>query len=393
MSTKNKKLILKIDDCTLEDAGTYIVTIGGIRAEANLTVNEIPFVFKRPLEDQRAKEGQSCVFECTLNRAPTADKPVKWFVNGKLITKDDIKSGKYTVTQEKTRLQLKVNNLDLANDNACEITCQVGDKTKSSTKAKLNVDEEDIKFVERLVDTGAKENSPAQFVCKLSKLKYVTRPNQDLNIKWFLKGKEIDVKATDEKCRFSFEQIDTCLTLKISSVHAEDAGEIKCQVNGDNYTAANLVVEEEPVVFVKKLEDVTCDVLPGKACFECELNKAFVNVKWFKNGKEISLDDSKYDIVRDGTKHYLYVKDVDGGRDEGEYTIVIQGPHEKKCMAKLMVRAAPKLFLSAKFNDKITIKRGEPIDIEVAFAAYPEPKLTWSMEDVAVRCVLFLVLI
>ena len=376
ISVKNKKLILKIDDCTVDDDGIYVVKIGDIQTEAKLTVNEMPIVFKRPLEDQRAKEGQSCVFECTLNRL--TDKPVNWYVNGKMITKDEIKSGKYIVTQEKTRLQLKINNLDLAKDNGCEISCQIGDKAKSN-KAKLSVEEEDINFIERLVDTGAKENDSPQFVCKLSKLKYITRSNQELTIKWFLKGKEIDFKA--ENSRFSFQQIDTVLKLNINAVHAEDAGEIKCQVNGDIYTVANLAVEEEPVVFVKKLEDVTCNALPGKACFECELNKSFVNVKWYKNGKEIGLDDSKYDIIREGTKHYLHVKDVDGGKDEGEYSIVLQGPHEKKCMAKLTVHAAPKLFLSAKFNDKITIKRGDPIDIEVAFAAHPEPKLTWAMDD------------
>ena len=186
-SAKNKKLILKIDNTKPEDAGVYVVCIGGIRAEANLTVNEIPVVFKRPLEDQRAREGQSCVFECVVNRI---DKPVKWFVNGKLVSKEDISSGKYVISQEKGRLQLKINNLELEKDNECEITCQVGDKANS--KAKLRVEEDDIKFIERLVDSGIKENEPVQLVCKLSKLKYVTRPNQELSVKWFIKGKEVN---------------------------------------------------------------------------------------------------------------------------------------------------------------------------------------------------------
>ena len=168
--------------------------------------------------------------------------------------------------------------------------------------------------------------------------------------------------------------------MNISGVHAEDAGEVKCQVNGSISTCATLAVEEEPVVFVRKLVDVTCTEVPGKVCFECELNKSFVNVKWFKGGKEIGADESKYDIVRDGPRHYLRVTDVDG-RDEADYTVVIQGAFEKKCVGKLTVKAAPKMFLSAKFVDKITLKRGEPVDLEVAFTAHPEPKLSWSFDD------------
>lgn len=369
----NKRLVLKINTSVVEDAGVYVISVGSAKAEAKLTVKEIPVVFKKPLEDQRAKEASNCTFECTVNRA---DKPVKWFINGELITKEDVKSGKYSISQEKNRLQLTINNLDLAKDNNCEITCQVGDKTKSH--AKLRVDEEDIKFVERLADSGVKENDPAQFICKLSKLNYVTRPNQELDIKWFVKGKQVDLKS--DNTRFSVEQLDTVLKLNISSVHAEDAGEIKCQVNGDIITTCSLAVEEEPVVFVKKLSDLTCEEIPGKVCFECQLNKSFVNAKWFRNGKEISSEDIKYDFGREGPKHFFHIKDVDG-TDKGEYTIVLQGEVEKKCMATLTVKAAPKMFLSTKYKDTITIKRGQPLQIDVGFTAYPEPKFNWLVND------------
>lgn len=368
--------MLKIRDATLEDAGTYILSIGGVKAEAKLSVIEIPITFKKPLEDQRAKEGQSATFECTVNRA---DKPVKWFINGVQISKEDIKSGKYSIKQEKNRLQLNINNLDLEKDNNCEVTCQVGEKSKTS--AKLRIDEDDIKFVERLVDLGVRENEPAQFVCKLSKLEYKNKPGQKLNIKWFVNGKEIDEsKLGEENSRYSIEQISTTLKLNISAVHPEDAGEVKCQVNDTIYTAAQLSVEEEPVVFVKKLTDVTCNEVPGKVTFSCELNKPFVKAKWYRNGKEISPDDPKYDFGRDHCKHFLNIKDVNG-KDEGEYSIVLQDKSEKKCTGILTVKAPPKLFLNAKYKDTITVKSGKPVIIEVDYAAYPEPKIHWMVND------------
>jgi hypothetical protein len=374
MKRLHHKLNLKIDTCSTEDAGTYIVTIGGKRSEARLKVKEIPVVFKRPLEDQRAKETQSCTFDCTVNRT---DKPVKWFINDNLITPEDLVSGKYSIGQDKNRLHLTINNLDLDKDNNCEVTCQCGDKAKTS--AKLKVDEDDIKFVERLVDIGIKELDTVQFVCRLNKTSYISRPNEELRVKWLIKNKEItdsDLKA--ENSRYTIEQVDTVLKLSIKDVQGDDSGEVACQVNNTLTTTAMLAVEEEPVYFVKKLSDLVCEEMPGKVCFRCELNKPFVNVKWYRKGEEIYLDDPKFDFGREGPNHFLHVKDI-YGKDEGEYTIVVQGKFEKKCMATLTVKAPPKLgHLDLKYREVITLKRGQPLLIEIPFSAHPEAKATWS---------------
>jgi titin len=381
MTKLNKKLILKINNAKLEDSGVYIVKVGGHKAESKLTVNEIPVVFKIPLEDQTGKEGQSCTFECTINRSDVTPKQVKWFINDSYqISREDVASGKYTISQDKKNFQLTIYNLDLRKDNNARVTCQIGTQAKST--AKLTVIEEDIKFIERLTDLGVKENDQAQFVCKLSKLKYETRPNEVLNIKWYIKNKEIN--PNEENSPYVIEQIDTTLKLTIKAVKGEDAGEVKCVVNQTLSTAADLSVEEEPVVFVRKLTDLTCSEIPGEVKFECELNKSFVNAKWFRNGKEIFIEDSKYDFGREGPKHFLYVKGING-KDEGEYTIVLQIPNEKKCSANLKVTAGPKLFLNSKYKDAITIKRGTPLLLEVNFSGHPEPKLTWSHEDEPVK--------
>lgn len=379
ITTKNKRLILKINEATIEDSGIYSVTIGEHKTTAKLTVNEIPVTFKMPLADQRGKEGHSVTFECTVNRG---DKPVKWFVNGDLVKPSDIKSGKYAINQDKTRIQLTVNKLDLINDDDCSITCQVGDKAKS--KAKLRVDEDDVRFIERLVDIGVKETESVQFTCRLNKTKYRNKPNQEVKIKWFIKGKELTnsvIKAENQ--RYSIEQINNLLKLEINSVSNQDAGEVRCEVNGDLYTGAILSVEEEPVTFVKKLTDITCSEIPGKACFECELNKIFSNVVWYKNDIEIN-DSSKYTISQNGTKHYLTINDVDG-KDDANYTIALLGKYEKKSMSVLSVRAAPKIYLSSNYKDTLTVKRGQPIEIDVSYKAHPEPRSKWSFNDDTLR--------
>ena len=154
----NKKLMLKINTAELDDAGVYTVMIGDAKCSAKLTVKEIAVAFNRKLEDQTGIENHSVTFECLANRA---DKTAKWFMNDKEITKEQIRAGKFVPSQEKAKFQLIINNLDYIKDNNARVTCQVGG---NSTSATLYVEEEGIKFVERLTDTGVKENTEAVFV-------------------------------------------------------------------------------------------------------------------------------------------------------------------------------------------------------------------------------------
>ena len=169
--------------------------------------------------------------------------------------------------------------------------------------------------------------------------------------------------------------------LIIKSVKPEDHGEVKFQVRHDLYSTASLVVEEEPIIFVKKLEDLTCTEIPGTVKFECELNKANVDVSWFKDGKPISTDfDDKYECIKEGTKYYLIIKKVDG-TDSGSYTISIPGKIEKKSHATLSVKSAPKIYKETIKTANITIKRGQPLLMEANYSAHPEPKIEWCFND------------
>ncbi len=364
--SKNKKLFLKINDAIPEDSGVYSVTIGDLRTQARLTVNEIPTVFKSPLKDQKAREGESATFEFTVNRG---DKPVKWFVNGEAA---NTKSGKYTVSQGKTTFSFTINDLDLLNDDECVVSCQVGDKLKA--KAKLRVIEDDIRLVERLADVGAKETTTVKFQCKLNKTKYRNRPNEPLSVKWFIKGEEIQNDP-----RFTAGQEDTLLTLEIKSLSYQDAGVVKCKINDSITTSAKLSVEEEPVVFVQKLTDVKCTKIPGQVIFECMLNKPFSEVAWFKNGVELPRNE-KYVASQDRKVHTLTINDVDG-KDVGEYTILLQGKYEKTCSSTLSVRSAPAIHLSKEYTECVVIKRGQPLELNVNYLGYPEPKATWFANE------------
>ena len=359
---------------TLADAGFYTVKVDNVKSTCKLSICETPVSFKRHLSDVQQKEGQSCTFECTINRP---DKEAKWFINDRLITDQDIKSGNFTIKKDKNKHELVINNLKLSDDGST-IRCEFG---RVRSEANLEVQEEDIKFLDRLVDVGVKEKDEAQFMCRISKLK-LKETLAPINFKWFLKNKEInDEFLANNDARFRIEQHDTTFKLIMKSVKPEDHGDVKFQVRNDLYSIASLVVEEEPIIFVKKLEDQTCTEIPGTVKYECELNKVNVNVNWFKNGKPISTDYSdKYECVIEGTKYFLIIKKVDGN-DAGDYTISIPGKVEKKCHAALSVKSAPKILRETVKTANITIKRGQPLLMEVKYSANPEPKIAWFFND------------
>jgi membrane carboxypeptidase/penicillin-binding protein PbpC len=374
ISKINRKLILKVDNLTVADDGFYTIKVDTVKSTCKLSISEIPISFKRHLSDVKQKEGQSCTFECTINRP---DKEAKWYINDHLITDQDIKSGNFTIKKDKNKHELVINNLKLSDDRST-IRCEFG---RVKSEANLEVQEEDIKFLDRLVDIGVKENDDVQFMCRISKLK-LKENLAPINFKWFLKNKEINKEFLENNnARFTIEQHDTTFKLIIKTVKPEDHGDVKFQVRNDLYSIASLVVEEEPIVFVKKLEDQTCTEIPSVVKFECELNKSNVNVNWFKNGKSISTNNSdKYEFVQEGTKYYLIIKKVDG-TDASDYTIAIPGKVEKKCHATLFVKSAPKILKETIKTANITIKRGQSLLLDAKYSANPEPKITWFFND------------
>ena len=64
---------------------------------------------------------------------------------------------KYDITREKNKLRLLVKNVTIENEG--QYTCRVADV---KTQCHVIVDEENVRFVERLTDIGAKRTDPKQ---------------------------------------------------------------------------------------------------------------------------------------------------------------------------------------------------------------------------------------
>lgn len=146
------------------------------------------------------------------------------------------------------------------------------------------------------------------------------------------------------------------LTLK--KTEPDSAGKYTVKTRGPS-SYASLFIEEIPVEFSKKLENVK--VMEGElARFECDTNKADAQVQWFKGAKELRQGD-KYKFVGAGTKYALEITDSQL-EDQSDYTIVLRG---RKCTAHLTVEERAATLLRP-LADKTVFEKGE-VKLECEF--------------------------
>lgn len=358
-TTGNKRQVLKIINASLTDSGEYACTAGTekVRTVANLTVGDLDVEFSQTLQDRTILEDQTLILECIVNRT---DKPIAWFFNDQ-----QIQSGtKYDINREKNKLRLIVKNV--TNDNEGQYTCRVADV---KTQCKVIVDEEKVRFTERLTDVGSKEGDSAKFQCSVSKLIYI-KSKRDVDFKWLHNGKLIE-ETDDKKYQIEFDKSTKTLKLTVNDVRNEDVGLITCQAD-DVTTVGKLLVEEIPIFFVRKPEDQILTELPNICLFECELNRPGVQLKWVHNKKELDFQKDKIEFHNTDTIYRLKLLDIDV-EDQGEYVCIAR---DKKAQAFLKLQVPPKIQ-SFQTNSKL-IKHDQPLVIDVLYNGWPEPSIEWN---------------
>ena len=90
-------------------------------------------------------------------------------------------------------------------------------------------------------------------------------------------------------------------------------------------------IPELPPEFTKKIEPLTVTAGEEKAIFEIELSKGDAITKWFKNGKEVELNE-RIHLKIDGKKQRLEIYNVEI-TDAGEFSCTIGN---EKCVASLV---------------------------------------------------------
>ncbi|XP_030650021.1 myosin-binding protein C, cardiac-type [Chanos chanos] len=175
-----------------------------------------------------------------------------------------------------------------------------------------------------------KKLDPAYQVEKGHKIKLCMEvANPDAEVKWLKNGQEIQPSGS----KYIFESVGNKRYLTINNCSLADDAAYTCVV-GEEKSFTELFVKEPPVLIVRNLEDQM--VMKGERVeFECEVSEEGAQVKWEKDGVELTRDESfKYRFKKDGCKHVLIINEVTK-EDCGHYKVKTNGGES---MAELMVQ-------------------------------------------------------
>ncbi|XP_073476474.1 myosin-binding protein C, slow-type isoform X40 [Aquarana catesbeiana] len=165
----------------------------------------------------------------------------------------------------------------------------------------------------------SKKLDPAYQIDKGGRVRFVVElADPTVELKWYKNGQEIRPST-----KYIFEHKGNQRILFINNCTlADDAAYQVCA--GDEKCSTELFVREPPVLVTKELENVST-YCGERVELECEVSDEEANVKWFKNGVEITNEPrSRYRLKVDGKRRILIIDDADRG-DTATYSVMTTG--------------------------------------------------------------------
>uniref|UniRef100_A0A671U800 Myosin binding protein C3 n=1 Tax=Sparus aurata TaxID=8175 RepID=A0A671U800_SPAAU len=202
-----------------------------------------------------------------------------------------------------------------------------------------------MKKEEKKSEAFLKKLDPAYQVTKGHKIKLAIEvANPDVDVKWLKNGQEIHPTG-----RYIFESVGNMRYLTINHCSLSDDAAYSCVV-GEEKCTTELFVKEPPIQIVKNLEDQM--VMKGERVeLECEVSEEGANVKWEKDGVELTRDESfKYRFKKDGCKHVLIINEATK-EDCGHYKVKTNGGES---VAELLVQGELKAKDQAVFKCEVS---------------------------------------
>uniref|UniRef100_A0A8B9HCT8 Myosin-binding protein C, fast-type n=1 Tax=Astyanax mexicanus TaxID=7994 RepID=A0A8B9HCT8_ASTMX len=211
-------------------------------------------------------------------------------------------------------------------------------------------------------DAFLRKLEPAYSVEKGKRIQLsVELADPNAQVKWLKNGQEIKPSA-----KYVFESVGGIRKLTINKCTLSDDAAYECVV-GEEKSFTEIFVQEPPVTITKMLDDVHV-VVGDKVEFEVEISDEGGNVKWMKDGVELTRD-GKYRFKKDGTKHWLIISEAtkedigmyyvytSGGESKGELEVEDKELEVLQSIADLTVKAAEQaVFKCEVSDDKVTGK-------------------------------------
>ncbi|KAM3924112.1 myosin-binding protein C, slow-type isoform 12-T12 [Leptodactylus fuscus] len=199
----------------------------------------------------------------------------------------------------------------------------------------------------------SKKLDPAYQIDKGGRVRFVVElADPTVELKWYKNGQEIRPST-----KYIFEHKGNQRILFINNCTlADDAAYQVCA--GDEKCSTELFVREPPVLVTKELENIST-YCGERVEMECEVSDEEANVKWFKNGVEITNEPrSRYRLKVDGKKHTLIIDEADRG-DSATYSVMTTGGQSA---AQLQVDLRPLKILQPLTD--MTVNLGKEINLK-----------------------------
>ncbi|XP_077101392.1 obscurin isoform X28 [Siphateles boraxobius] len=300
MESKGKSRQLVLENVEKKDAGEYTCEVGNEKLVFKIRVEDIQAAFSNKdsyQKEVRVAVSQKATLSCEVSDLKTE---VKWFKDGKQL------SSSKTVHMEskgKSR-QLVLENVE--KKDAGEYTCEVGNE-----KLLFKIQVADIQAAFSNKDSYQKEvkvsaSQKATLSCEVSDLK--------TEVKWFKDGKQLSSSKT-----VHMESKGKSRQLVLENVEKKDAGEYTCEVGNEKLLFKIQVADIQAAFSNKDSYQKEVKVSASqKATLSCEVSDLKTEVKWFKDGKQLSSSKTVH-MESKGESRQLVLENVEK-KDAGEYT-------------------------------------------------------------------------
>ncbi|XP_055722117.1 obscurin-like isoform X1 [Salvelinus fontinalis] len=324
----SRTLIVKSTE--VKDSGTYSCHTDDDKLEFKVQVKHTPLKFVVQLQPVATELGVTLTLTCELNQA---SGDVLWRQNSCEVKP----GGRFCVSTDGAKRVLTITGMTKEDEG--EYICECKDD-KTSAKVSTNAPRL-VNLTSKLSSIAAVEGKDVMFKCSVTPA--------DVKVKWFHNNVPITAGP-----KYKIEHGATSHSLTIMSVSQEDAGEIRMAAEGKT-CSATLQVQLEPVMFKKKLQNVTTVEDQKGVKLEVELSRPSKEVRWMKNSVVLQ-PGGNIDIRVDGAKQTLVFKSVTTA-DRGYYSC--ETLHDKT-QAKLTVdvqkiEVVKGLLAEVKANEKETV--------------------------------------
>ncbi|KAL6489202.1 hypothetical protein MHYP_G00029430 [Metynnis hypsauchen] len=351
MKNDGLSCVLIVKSSEAKDSGTYICQVNNDNVEFKVDVKEAPLKFVVRLEPVSVALEGTMTLSCQLNRA-VGD--VLWRHNGKEVKP----GGRFTIRVDGAHRIMTVSSVVQEDEGEYSCECK-DDKTTAivTTKAPRLV-----KFISKLSNVVANEGKDAIFKCSITPV--------DVSVRWLYKGVPVTAGS-----KFKIARGGTSHSLTIIAVTPENAGEISVDAES-KVSTATLQVQQLPVTFKKKLENVTVQE-QDTVQLEVELSRPSSEVRWMRNGVVLQ-PGGNLKIQTDGAKQMLIFKNVTYA-DRGLYSCETL---EDKTQAKLTVEM--KKIHVVKGLKEVKAEEQEIVTLEVELNQ-PDVEGSWSKDGQKLR--------